>query len=187
MVSSKNQLCPTFDKTGSCKFGELCWYSHDKERFAGLPRQPPPVCERWRKHGTCQFNATSCWYSHPEHLRGSAAKLKRKRSRSPANERAQPAAALAPVTADREFGDAPQLGQHSSQEMATYIQQHSDNVEVRLAKHHALRLDTLTEHLCEVLFRAPVHKADVFCAYHNVLSFTASAAGVGGAGRLAIS
>jgi Zinc finger C-x8-C-x5-C-x3-H type (and similar) len=125
MVSSRDQLCPTFDNTGSCKFGELCWYSHDKEKFAGFPRQPPPVCERWRKLGMCQYTASSCWYSHPEHLRGYASK--------------QATVAAAPVRADRELGDAPQLGQHSSQEMAAYIQHHSNNVEVRLAKHHALR------------------------------------------------
>ncbi|EFN51860.1 hypothetical protein CHLNCDRAFT_27455, partial [Chlorella variabilis] len=63
-------VCDFYQKTGHCRFGELCKYHHPAE-FAvrlnprGLPVRPgQPVCTFYQKTGECKFGP-ACKYHHP--------------------------------------------------------------------------------------------------------------------------
>ncbi|CAH8361521.1 unnamed protein product [Eruca vesicaria subsp. sativa] len=73
--SSERAECRFFMKTGACKYGDSCKYSHPKERMlsslpnllnpAVLPARPgQPACGNFKAYGFCKYGA-SCKFDHP--------------------------------------------------------------------------------------------------------------------------
>ncbi|KAG2308893.1 hypothetical protein Bca4012_082143 [Brassica carinata] len=73
--SSEKAECRFFMKTGTCKYGDNCKYSHPKERMLlsppnllnlmVLPARPgQPACGNFKAYGFCKYGA-SCKFDHP--------------------------------------------------------------------------------------------------------------------------
>ncbi|KAF8108789.1 hypothetical protein N665_0104s0104 [Sinapis alba] len=73
--SSEKAECRFFMKTGTCKYGDNCKYSHPKERvlisppnllnLMVLPARPgQPACGNFKAYGFCKYGA-SCKFDHP--------------------------------------------------------------------------------------------------------------------------
>ncbi|XP_058093810.1 zinc finger CCCH domain-containing protein 65-like isoform X3 [Magnolia sinica] len=75
-VRSGKPECKYYLKTGGCKFGKACRYSHPREKagegeqlelnFLGLPIRPGErECPFYMRTGSCKF-ATNCRFHHPD-------------------------------------------------------------------------------------------------------------------------
>nr|VDD14594.1 unnamed protein product [Brassica rapa] len=74
--SSEKAECSFFMKTGTCKYGDNCKYSHPKERMllspppnlfnpVVLPARPGlPACGNFKAYGFCKYGA-NCKFDHP--------------------------------------------------------------------------------------------------------------------------
>jgi Zinc finger C-x8-C-x5-C-x3-H type (and similar) len=120
------KLCPYIARRLLCPRQTHCWYSHDLQRFEGVPyAESAPPCESWRKTGQCA-RGPACWYSHA--------------SQRHAQQPSRPA--LRTTLSDSSSGssstsiavralDPPELEEHSSQELLAFLRHYSDKAEVR--------------------------------------------------------
>lgn len=64
----QHQLCWSFQKTGTCKFGPRCKFSHNvvnKKAIASASKHPP-LCFSFKQSGSCKYGS-QCRFSHDIH------------------------------------------------------------------------------------------------------------------------
>jgi Zinc finger C-x8-C-x5-C-x3-H type (and similar) len=124
----KSKLCPYFARLGTCRKGNHCWYSHDIASFAGLSyAEAAPSCESWRKTGECSKIAT-CWFAHDTHVRG--ARMRSLPPYAPPQHSSSSSGSSSLNCLARSVDEPPSLGEHSSREMITFLEQHISRPEV---------------------------------------------------------
>jgi hypothetical protein len=131
-----SKLCPHIARRLPCPTGNQCSYSHDLERFAGVPYADCAPCESWTKSGQCA-QGSACGYSHAQQAPSPALRTTLSSSSS---------STARSSIAVRALSDPPELGQHSSQEMLTFLRHYSDRAEVCCSALELITLSKLVKH-----------------------------------------
>ncbi|KAG5363683.1 Zinc finger protein 36, C3H1 type-like 2-A [Yarrowia sp. B02] len=60
----KTEMCSSFQKTGSCSYGEKCQFAHGEHELKNVDRPPKwrsKLCQNWLRTGTCAYNDRCCF------------------------------------------------------------------------------------------------------------------------------